>query len=395
MMGRIFANDCSSMTHRKVSLPASFHLAVIIILMALLTGCTPQLGDSDAALALEDIVTGDSPSRLKAQTPSPVRSTVSYTIDGRDNFADLYLSPQGALAGIVLIPGVVADGKDDRRLVALAKTLARLRFAVLVPEIAGLRRFHTRASDVRVMADAFRYLISQPALAPEGRAGFAGFSYGVGVVLLAALEPDIRKQVHFLMGFGGYHDIRNMVTYFTTGYYRDEQTGKFKYRHPHYYLKWVFTLSNADLLQRAEDRASLRALADAYGDEAELETELSRLAPDARALYQLISNEDPKRVAGLLDKLSARIRKEMDAINPARRDLSRIRARVILLHGRGDTMIPYTESIAIARALPAEQVTLFLIEGYAHTDVKPKRNDLPQILGAMELLLAQRVEEKH
>jgi len=381
MMGRIFANDCSSMTHRKVPLPASFHLAVIIILMALLTGCTPQLGDSDAALALEDIVTGDSPSRLKAQTPSPVRSTVNYTIDGRDNFADLYLSPQGARAGIVLIPGVVADGKDDRRLVALAKTLARLRFAVLVPEIAGLRRFHTRASDVRVMADAFRYLISQPALAPEGRAGFAGFSYGVGVVLLAALEPDIR----------------NMVTYFTTGYYRDEQTGKFKYRHPHYYLKWVFTLSNADLLQRAEDRASLRALADAdaYGDGAELETELSRLAPDARALYQLISNEDPKRVAGLLDKLSARIRKEMGGINPARRDLSRIRARVILLHGRGDTMIPYTESIAIARALPAEQVTLFLIEGYAHTDVKPKRNDLPQILGAMELLLAQRVEEKH
>lgn len=394
MKGQILVNGCSTMMLQKVLLPASFHFAVIIILTVLLIGCTPELGDSDAALALEDIVTGDSPSRLKAKTASPVRSTVNYTIDGRDNFADLYLSPQGARAGIVLIPGVVADGKDDRRLVALASTLARLRFAVLVPEIAGLRRFHTRTSDVRVMADAFRYLITQPELAPEGRAGFAGFSYGGGIVLLAALELDIRKQVHFLMGFGGYHDIRSMVTYFTTGYYRDEVTGKFKYRHPHYYLKWVFTLSNADLLQRAEDRASLRALADAYGDEEGLEIELSRLAPDARALYQLISNENPNRVAGLLDKLSAGIRKEMDGINPARRDLSQIRARVILLHGRGDTMIPYTESIAIARALPADQVKLFLIEGYAHTDVKPKRKDLPQILAAMELLLQQRVKEK-
>lgn len=394
MTGQFLVNDCSTLTLQKVPLPASFHPAVVIILTVLLTGCAPELGDSDAALALEDIASGHNPSRLKAKTLSPARSTVNYTIDGRHNFADLYLSPQGARAGIVLIPGVVADGKDDHRLVALANTLARLRFAVLVPEIAGLRRFHTRASDVRVMADAFRYLISQPALAPEGRAGFAGFSYGVGVVLLAALEPDIRKQVQFLMGFGGYHDIRSMVIYFTTGYYRDEVTGKFKYSQPHYYLKWVFTLSNADLLQRAEDRAALRALADAYGEEEDLETELSRLAPDARALYQLISNENPNRVAALIDKLSARMRKEMDGINPARRDLSQIRARVILLHGRGDTMIPYTESIAIAKALPAEQVTLFLIEGYAHTDIKPKRKDLPQILGAMELLMQQRVEEK-
>lgn len=387
-------NGCSTPTRHKLPLPASLRLIVISLLMVWLTGCAPELGDSDAALALEDIVTGDNPSRLKTRTPSPARNTVNYSIDGRNNFADVYLSPEGARAGIVLIPGVVADGKDDRRLVALATTLARLRFAVLVPEVAGLRHFHTRASDVRVMADAFRYLISQPALAPEGRAGFAGFSYGVGIVLLAALEPDIRKQVHFLMGFGGYHDIRSMVTYFTTGYYRDELTSKFKYRHPHYYLKWVFTLSNADLLQAAKDRATLRALADAYGDEAELETELSQLAPDARALYRLISNENPQRVAGLVDKLPVRMRREMDGINPASRDLSRIRARVILLHGRGDTMIPYTESIALARALPDEQVTLFLIEGYAHTDVKPKRKDLPQIIGAMELLLAQRVDEK-
>ena len=131
MKGRMLVNDCSTMLLPKLRLPALFHPAVMLILQALLAGCAPELGDSDAALALEDIVTGDSPSRLKAQTPSPLQRTVNYTIDGRGNFADLYLSPQGARAGIVLIPGVVADGKDDRRLVALAKTLARLRFAVL------------------------------------------------------------------------------------------------------------------------------------------------------------------------------------------------------------------------------------------------------------------------
>lgn len=364
-------------------------LTSVLAILLLLSACMPDIGDSDAALALEDIHSGEYDSRLKQRTPVPEKKTIDYTIEGRQHSADLYLSAEGALAGIVLIPGVVKDGKDDHRLVALATTLARLRFAVLIPEVAGLRQFHTRASDVRVMADGFRYLISQPALSPEGRAGFAGFSYGVGVILLAALEPDIREQVRFLLGFGGYYDIANIITFFTTGYYRDNITHKLKYRYPHYYLKWVFTHSNAALVQRDVDRQTLLAVSES-DDDSDLQSELHRLAPDARALYDLISNDDPKRVSDLLGKLPAVMRKELAGINPASRDLSQLKAQVILLHGRGDSMIPYTESIAIARALPAEQVNLYIIEGYAHTNIKPKRKDLPQILAAMQQLLAQR-----
>lgn len=359
--------------------------------MATLFGCTPpQLGDSDAALALEDIVAGANPSRLKAQTPVPRRQGVRYVIDGRARSGDLYLSPQGARAGIVLVPGVVARGKDDHRLIALANTLARLRFTVLVPDIKGLRRFQTRASDVREVADGFRYLLSQPEWVPQGRAGMAGFSYGGGIVLLAALEADVREKVTFLMGFGGYHSMLNIVTYFTTGYYREEEQGEWVYRNPHYYLKWVFTLSNADLLARPEDRAALRAFAHDINGIDDDDFVLSNLAADAQALYALLTNEDPHRVSMLIENLSPRVRDELAGINPAVRDLAKIRAKVILLHGRGDTMIPYTESIALARALRVDQVELFIIEGYAHTDVRPKRKDIPQLLKAMETLLAQR-----
>lgn len=363
----------------------------VVVFIAALSACTQiELGDSDAALFLEDVIAGDRPSRLKAKTATPSRRIIDYSIDGRSNIADLYLSPDGARAGIVLIPGVVKYGKDDARLVAIATSLARLRFAVLVPEVAGLRQLHTRANDVQVLADAFRYLASKPELAPQGRAGFAGFSYGVAVVLLASLEPDIRDKVHYLMGFGGYHDMTSIVTYFTTGYYRDEQTGELSYRPPHPYLKNVFTISNSDLLQSPTDRDTIRALLE-NNDDDHLDERVENLAPDARALYELVTNTDPQRVASLINQLPPRILQELQGINPANRDLSQIKAQVILLHGRGDSMIPYTESIAIAKALPKDQVSLYLIEGYAHTDVKPERQDLPQILGAMELLMRQRV----
>lgn len=366
--------------------------ALVLVVVAAQTACVPELGDSDAALLLEDIMAGEEDSRLKASTPPPSRHQVEYRIDGRHNIADLYLSPEGTQAGIVLIPGMVKKGKDDHRLVALANTLARLRFAVLVPEVAGLRHLYTRASNVRTMADAFRYLDEHPELPANIRTGFGGFSYGVGIVLLASLQPDIRDKVDYVLGFGGYYDMANIVTYFTTGFYQDEKTGKLVYRRPHYYLKQVFTISNSALLKSDADRERVRALVE--NDDEDLYQQLDKLAPDAHALYNLITNENPQRVRSLIDKLSLPIKKELQGINPANQDLSKIKAQVILLHGRGDTMIPYTESIAIAGKLPVENTTLFLIEGYAHTDVKPKRQDLPQLLGAMDLLMQQRTTQK-
>ena len=40
--------------------------------------------------------------------------------------------------------------------------------------------------------------------------------------------------------------------------------------------------------------------------------------------------------------------------------------------------------------LPESQVQLFVIDGLAHVDFRPKAHDVPQLLGAMEALLASR-----
>jgi pimeloyl-ACP methyl ester carboxylesterase len=160
----------------------------------------------------------------------------------------------------------------------------------------------------------------------------------------------------------------------------------------------VFTLSNADLLEHSEDRDLLRELADevrngrAPGPQDAI---LHQLHPGGRALYALLTNTDPERVAELVERLPESIRTELRGIDPATRDLSKLRAHAIVIHGRSDTMIPYSESLALARVLPPEQVQLFLIEGFAHVDVEPEPSDIPQFLSAMEALLAQRVAGEH
>ena len=370
----------------------NLNVATLLLSTLLLYACAPSLGESEQELALEDIASGHGQSRLKQRTDAPTRHGIDYQIQGRHYNADLYLSSAPPRAGIVLVPGVVPAGKDDERLVTLANTLARLRFAVLVPDIKGLRRYRVRGDDVQAVADAFQHLISQPVLSPEGRAGIAGFSYGAGPVLLAALEPEIRHKVRFIVTMGGYHDLRSLVTYFTTGYYRDPQTGRWRYYTPNPYAAWVFAQSNAELLERPEDQAWMKTHISALmkGEEADDTAALPKLAPDARALMALLTNHQPDQVPKLIGELSPSIRAELAAINPAAHDLSDLQAQVILVHGRRDDIIPYTESIALAQALPPEQVQLFLIEGIAHVNLRLQKGDIPLLSAAMKQLLDHR-----
>jgi pimeloyl-ACP methyl ester carboxylesterase len=367
-------------------------VTLLFVVLCVLSACVSPLGNTEAELALEDIVAGLGKSRLKQQTPEPTRLGMSYRIDGRRYKADLYQSPSVSRAGIVLVPGVVPAGKDDSRLVMLAKTLTRLRFTVLVPDIEGLRRYQVSGRDVEAVADAFRYMSFQPELAPQGRIGIAGFSYGAGPVLLAALQPDIQQQVRFVLTMGGYHDLHKLVTYFTTGHYHDETSGQSHYRPANPYASWVFTLSNAELLERLEDRVWLRDTAKTIADEGDATrlTTIPELAPDTQALLELLTNRQPERIPALIRQLSPRIRAEMDAINPALHDLSGLQAQVILVHGRNDDIIPYTESIALAQRLPPDKVQLFLIEGVAHVDMRLQKEDVPKLVEAMTLLLEQR-----
>jgi len=365
-------------------------------------GCSsPDFGDSEAGLALADLASGLTTSRLAALTPRPAREAISFMTGDEERAADLYRPLQGARAGIVLVPGVAARGRRDARVVAMANTLARLDFTVLVPDMPGARRFRMRSSDVREVADSFAWLASRPALAPPGHIGIAGFSYGAGPVLLAALQPDIREQVRFVLAVGGYYSLENVVTYLTTGYYRADQsadqvvsaTGR---RSPHPYSEAAFIRSNLDFLERSVDRGFFQDYAAFItGERMDGDEPVpARLAPDAQAFYKLLTNHLPAQVPVLLEKLPPRMRSELQGINPAAHDLTRLRAKVILLHGRSDNLIPYTESIALADALPANQVQLFVIDGLAHVDLRPQAHDVPQLLGAMRALLAERMPQQ-
>lgn len=366
------------------------HAVLLVIALAVLLtgGCLRlRLGNSEAGLVLEDLVSRDS--RLRNSTAAPTQRPLRLDAHPGAPRADLYLPAGRPRAGVVLVPGLSPAGKHDPRLVALARTLARVDFLVLIPDVAGFRSYRMGAEDVEILVTAVQALDGVASMRAHLPLGIAAFSFAAGPALIAALDARVAQRVDFVVAVGGYQDLRRLIAYYTSGAYR----GDGDVPTPFDTGKWIFALGISEKLPRESDRRAIQAMArraiDA-GPGAVDRSGAEALSPGGAALLELLTNTTRDRVPLLLARLPASLRAEITALNPAEQPLGGLHAHLLLLHGRSDNIIPYTESIALARSVPAGSADLFIIDGLAHVDLQPTWADVDVLLNMVNALLEQR-----
>jgi hypothetical protein len=383
------------------------YIIALVIAGALAYATWLVLRYHESYLVVSHLLAAGSESRLERSTAAPSRTTIHYTIEGRARSADLYLPGEGApRAGIVVVPGAVPEGKDDRRLVSFAEALARVGFSVVAPDLSGNRNLEIRVSEVGEVADAFRYLADHERLSPSGRAGIGAFSFAVGPAILAVLEPDLRERVRFIFAVGAYHDLRRTIRYFTTGHF--EYEGEPQYLKPHDYARIVFAHTVLNHVSDPTDREILGAMLDAKIEfaNADISGLAEGLGPEGESVYRLLSNSDPDVASELINALPRETIALIDALTLADKDLRGLPARLILVHGKTDPLIPYSESIALSGAVAPSQARVFIIEHLLdHVDLKFSdlltarfwTEDLPdaqRVLEAIRALLREREAEE-
>jgi pimeloyl-ACP methyl ester carboxylesterase len=357
---------------------------LVLVAGLLCAACSPSRG-IEAVRVLADLSSPD------AEEPGLAPTSVAFPPGSGVASGDLYW-PADAEAALVLVPGVVPEGKDDPRLVDLAQTLVRARFAVLVPDIVNLRAQRVSPEDARAIAAAITWLAGCGERQDAPSVGVVAISYAAGPAILAALRPDAGPQVRFLVAIGGYYDLEAVVTFFTTGYFRTGPDEPWQQGEPNAYGKWVFIAANAERLDDPDDRAALAAMAerklqDLDADIADL---YAGLGPEGRSVTALLDNRDPDRVPELILNLPEAVRSDLAALDLSEHDVSRIDARLLLVHGRDDPIIPSTESEALAAAAP-DDTTLYLVDSLGHVELSPAGLvDAWKLWRAISWLLAER-----
>ncbi len=359
-------------------------------LLAFLTlaACSPTRPFEMAAV-LWDMADGPGGGGGHFLSAEPTRGPVTLDVGGRPLPADLYLPADPTGAGMVLLPGLTPAGKDDARLVDFAMVMARARFTVLVPDLSGRRDYRAGTADLPEIAAAVADLSARL----EGRpVAVTGISYAAGPALLAALEPPARDRIGLVMALGGYHDMTHMVTWVTTARRRGPDGGWIAGAPPDLAV-WFFVRGNLHLLNDPGDRRLLADMAERRGRDAAAPVDdlTARLGPEGRSVLTLLENRDPDAVPELMSYLPERLRRELAAMDLSARDLRTLDARLLLVHGKDDPIIPWTESANLAAAADPQRTDLFLIERLGHTELAwPDAGDAVTLWRAVWTLLSER-----
>jgi pimeloyl-ACP methyl ester carboxylesterase len=250
-------------------------------------------------------------------------SRLAMAVPGAE--VDRYVTrPVERATPLVLVHGLTPDGKDDARLTRAAELFARLGFDVAVPTIPGLTRLRMRPEDVRPIVATLA--------ARRRSAVVVGVSVGAGLAMLAAADEAVRDRVSLVLSLGGYASAIELVRFHLTGEFSyGEARGR-----------------------AAHDPAIVRAFVAANED---------LLDPSAR---EALASMDRARVSRAIDELSPDVRRLLDALSPEQ-TVRRIRAPLILVHGRDDPVVPYSETLRLADARP-RGTRVVLVEGLSHVE---------------------------
>ena len=306
-------------------------------------------------------------------TPSAPRITTrDLTIAGENGpiHARLYFraeQPRGT--GIVVVHGVHYQGIDERRLVPFARGLAESGLTVLTPELNDLADYRITQSGVGVIRDAVRYLVADREHVLGERVGLLGFSFGGGLSLVAAEEPETAQRLSFVTSVGGHHDLRRVLRFLIHN--EIETTAGIVHLQAQEYGLVVLVYGNLEHLVPARDVPAMRAGFKAWLEEdrkSARDFAQARSSPEADKLWQLLELGQLQTLAPELDALLEAQRDELRALSSAGR-LGALKLPVYLLHGSHDSVIPAYETDAAGIELGAADHVALVSPLLEHVEV--------------------------
>jgi hypothetical protein len=277
--------------------------------------------------------------------------------------------------GIVVCLGVVPFGVDHPQVPILGKALARAGFAALLYWSPAMRDFRLDAEDVDNIALAYDWFIQQPYV-DAARSGLLGTCVGGSFALMTAARPLVRDRVAFVGAYAPYSSMwtfaRDIASATRSGaegcepWQVDPLTRK------------VFVHSLAAWLEPGESERFLDAFVSERGH-----LDDSGLSAEGWAVHALLTAPDADEAERALHGLPAPMQERIAALSPVNCLQDLYTPLIVLLHDRGDQVIPVGESRRLHAALAGHAGVRYTEMQFSHLD--PVKGKLPFLRLVREL----------
>ena len=303
----------------------------------------------------------------------------------------------------LVLHGITRPGRAHPSLLRFARAVASSGALVVVPEVPEWIELSLAPEKTLPTALASLTLLEDELGISAARTGLMGFSFGAPQGLVAASDPQLVDRIAGVAGFGGYCDLERAVRFLFTGVH--EWQGSSALRRPDPYGRWIvaanFLLDVPGYSGAEAVRDALLELAQEVGeqqipawdpvfdpikdrvrarlgpDEAHL---FDRFAPHSSVSLTSLETRDQDEAELWAQRLTEAGRRVTPLIDPLR-GLGRTPEHVELLHGLGDDLIPYTETLRWGERLTATRLhhgqpppRTTITPLFAHSREEPKLN---------------------
>lgn len=258
---------------------------------------------------------------------------------------------------LIMALGVTAD-YSDATLYKLSAALASTGVIVLTPESERLADGYLPVEEIDSLVQAFQYLQAQP-YTDSQRVGFAGFSVGASLSVLAAADARIKDDVALVNFFGGYVELSDYAAAILGKQFYDGGD----------LMTWdskptpgrVLRANMVSLLQNPQER---QILSNALNG-----GQFSSSDPETLATYRYLLSgtyDEAKLNEQALSDNHKRFLNELST----KQALQSLSTKVFVLVDKRDAMVPYVESEKAARFAERSLVKFTQVNGFEH--VRPK-----------------------
>ena len=250
---------------------------------------------------------------------------------------------------MVVVHGLHQLGMEEPRLVNFAKSLAETGIEVLTPQVDAIADYRVVPESIDVIGASAQQLAN---IAGGHQVGVLGLSFAGGLSLMAAADPKYGDSISFIAAVGAQDDVQRVEHYLIEGR-TQRPDGKTLTTLPHEYGWLILIYSHPeDFFSPADVTAARDSLRLVLHEDIDGAKRLSQtLSPAGQELMNAILQHHRDVVR---DKLEADLdahSAEAAAVSPHGR-LQGLKAKVLLVHGEGDDVIPPSETEWLARDVP-------------------------------------------
>lgn len=291
----------------------------------------------------------------------------------------------GRLPGWVALGGITRMGRFHPQLVRFSQALASSGAAVLVPEVREWSDLHLAPEMAAPTVRASIQALWKRSEVRPGPVGLIGFSFGAPHAAIATTMDGLADDIGGIVLFGGYCDLERTLRCELTGFH--EWQGVEHELDPDPYGGWIVASNHLTDVPGYEDAAdvaaALRHLAHTSSGgrmpawlpaHDPLKAELRRsIAEKRRKVFDIFAWPTtaglPERAAS--DEMATVLSDACRRVEPlldATKYLDQVRLPTRLIHGRGDRLIPFTESLRFKESIPNAVKSHVLVTGlFAHS----------------------------